>query len=93
MSGLEAGESDPGLAGERTELAWLRTAISLAALGAAVVRAAPAAGVLILALAVGVWAVSRSVRAPGRRPGDARRALMITLANAVVAVAALFIIF
>ena len=35
---------DPGLARERTELAWHRTAISVAALGAAILRIGLAAG-------------------------------------------------
>ncbi|GAB2811875.1 hypothetical protein GCM10022221_06740 [Actinocorallia aurea] len=83
---------DPGLAGERTELAWLRSAISLAALGAASMRAAPLPGLLILLMSVGVWWVSRTVRGPERRPGDPRRARMITLAGVVVAVAALVIV-
>src|SRR6266536_4976476 len=39
---------DPGLAGERTELAWTRTAISFAALGGAILKITPAVGVLVL---------------------------------------------
>ncbi|MDX6738723.1 DUF202 domain-containing protein [Actinocorallia sp. A-T 12471] len=89
---MAAGERDPGLAGERTELAWLRSAIALAALGAATVRAAPLPGLLILLVAVGVWWVSRSARGRGRTPGDPRRMRMIAFAGAAVAVAALMIV-
>ena len=61
----DAYEREPGLAAERTELAWDRSALSLFACGAAVVRglpkvtgstAHPAAGVAILLLGGVVWA-------------------------------------
>jgi len=46
----EPGERDPGLARERTELAWIRTAISFAAVGGVVLRHEVAPGLVILAL-------------------------------------------
>jgi uncharacterized membrane protein YidH (DUF202 family) len=71
-----AEQPDPGLASERTRLAWTRTAISFAALGAAVLRTSPMAGALVLAAAGLIWAIgrlaSRSVRAGS---GDRRRLL------------------
>jgi putative membrane protein len=57
-------ERDAGLAAERTELAWGRSALALLACGAAVVKglrnvtgneARPAAGVALLALGGLVW--------------------------------------
>src|SRR6185437_131511 len=44
-------ESDPGLARERTSLAWTRTAISFAALGGVVLKVSVASGLIILAMA------------------------------------------
>lgn len=80
---------DPGLARERTELAWLRTAISLAALGAVVAKTALVTGLLILGIGAVVWTVSRVSRTSGRTPGGPRRVQLIMVANVVVAVAAL----
>jgi len=46
---------DPGLARERTVLAWSRTGLSFLALGGIVVRTDPFAGLAILALGSVVW--------------------------------------
>jgi uncharacterized membrane protein YidH (DUF202 family) len=43
-------ERDPGLARERTALAWTRTAISVAALGGAMLKTNPPAGIVVLAM-------------------------------------------
>jgi uncharacterized membrane protein YidH (DUF202 family) len=51
--------SDPGLARERTSLAWTRTAISFAALGGAVLRANVITGLIILAIAPVIWQLGR----------------------------------
>ena len=56
---------DPGLARERTELAWHRTAISVAALGAAILKIRLAAGVTILIISAVVWELGRLSRVPG----------------------------
>lgn len=86
---------DPGLARERTELAWTRTAISFAALGAAMLRTTAAAGAVVLAVAAGVWGLgqlsARDVSLAARRgPSDHRRTLaLITSATVLVAVVAL----
>jgi uncharacterized membrane protein YidH (DUF202 family) len=55
-------ERDPGLAQERTSLAWTRTAISFAALGGAVLRVNVITGLIILALAPLVWELGRMSR-------------------------------
>lgn len=83
-------DTDPGLACERTSLAWTRTAISFAALGGAILKTAPTAGVLILAMSALIWGAGCMPhwrKRPG--PGDGRRLLLITLAVIVVALAAL----
>jgi uncharacterized membrane protein YidH (DUF202 family) len=96
-AGKEPGDdieyADPGLARERTELAWTRTAIAFAALGAAILRYRPVVGLLILVLSTVVWRL-------GRPPGPAhaghardRRPLLITVATVGVSLAALALSF
>jgi uncharacterized membrane protein YidH (DUF202 family) len=46
---------DPGLARERTVLAWSRTGLSFLALGGILVRVDPLAGLAVLALGGVVW--------------------------------------
>jgi len=80
-------EADPGAARARTELAWTRSAISFAALGAVIVKFRPALGVPILAFSAVVWSV-------GRLPRDeagtaARRVLLVTAAVTTLALVAL----
>jgi uncharacterized membrane protein YidH (DUF202 family) len=57
-------ERDPGLAMERTSLAWTRTAISFAALGGAVLKVSVAPGLVILLIAPLVWRLGR-LHGPG----------------------------
>jgi uncharacterized membrane protein YidH (DUF202 family) len=87
---------DPGLARERTELAWRRTAISYAALGAALLKASPPMGLLVLAASAAIWGAGRLARPPrpvagGRVPPEAgqRRLLLITIAVTAVSLGAL----
>lgn len=69
-----------GLAGERTRLAWNRTALALAAAGGAILKGLPsierprdtAVGVLVLALAGLVW-FTGSLRSRGARDGSRLR--------------------
>jgi uncharacterized membrane protein YidH (DUF202 family) len=67
-------DRDPGLARERTDLAWTRTAISFAALGAAMLHISAVAGMLVLGIAVAVWGLGQ-LSAQGLRPGGHPRRL------------------
>ena len=60
-------DRDPGLARERTSLAWTRTAISFAAVGGVVLKKDVAAGLTIIVLAPAIWQVGRlAYHLPGR---------------------------
>jgi uncharacterized membrane protein YidH (DUF202 family) len=84
-------DTDPGLARERTELAWTRTAISFAALGGALLKDHPYAGTPILVLGALVWELGRLARAPGAERARSRHLLLIALAVTGVSLAALAI--
>jgi uncharacterized membrane protein YidH (DUF202 family) len=71
----------------RTRLAWTRTAIAFAAIGAAMLKSSPVAGVIVLALTVPVWA---AVRSTGGIP-TARRLRVVTVTVLLVATAALVV--
>jgi uncharacterized membrane protein YidH (DUF202 family) len=78
-------DADPGLARERTRLAWARTSIAFAAVGGVMLRRELVPGLIVLATTPLVWAVG-SVAArgrPGPRPG---RLLVLTVIVTVVAV-------
>jgi uncharacterized membrane protein YidH (DUF202 family) len=79
---------DPGLARERTALAWTRTAIGFAAIGAVLLKRDVAVGVVVLALSGVVQACGRVGRA-GLSPGRRWQLLIIALAVAGIALAAL----
>jgi len=60
-------DADPGLARVRTSLAWTRTALSFAAVGAVALRKDVIAGLLILATAPVIWWLGRLAHhLPGR---------------------------
>jgi uncharacterized membrane protein YidH (DUF202 family) len=87
-------ESDPGLARERTHMAWTRTAISFAAAGAAILKDRLIPGLVVLALGLITWALPRLF--PGLGTGGAarqRRLLLITIAVTAVAAVALGVAF
>jgi uncharacterized membrane protein YidH (DUF202 family) len=60
-------ERDPGLARERTSLAWTRTAISFAALGGVVLKANVVTGLIILAIAPVIWRLGHAARGGAAR--------------------------
>ena len=84
--------ADPGLARERTELAWTRTAIAFAALGAALLKYRPVAGLLVLVLSAVVWRLGRLSGTAST--ADLRaRLLLITVTTVTVSVVALVLSF
>jgi uncharacterized membrane protein YidH (DUF202 family) len=77
----------PGLAQERTALAWTRTAISFAAVGGIVLKREVIPGLLLLALVPAIWQLGRLAY---RRQ---ERLILLTAAIVGVAVAALVVSF
>jgi uncharacterized membrane protein YidH (DUF202 family) len=76
---------DPGLAAERTRLAWARTSIAFAAVGAAILRRQPVAGLIVLAITPVIWGLGQVVaREEGHAP-RARRLLLVTVIVTLVA--------
>ena len=75
-------DADPGLARERTSLAWTRTAISFAAVGGVVLKKDIFAGLVILVTAPAIWQVGRLAY---HRPGRLRLVTATIVAVAVVA--------
>ena len=74
-------DADPGLARARTALSWTRTAISFAALGAAILKSRPYAGIPILILSGLIWGMGQLVRAPGTARARSRRSRLGTLSR------------
>jgi len=78
---------DPGLARVRTSLAWTRTALSFAAVGAVVLRKDIIAGLLILAAAPVIWRLGRLYHhLPGRIRLVTATIVAVALVSLVVAV-------
>jgi uncharacterized membrane protein YidH (DUF202 family) len=101
VSSYDADARDPGLAAERTDLAWSRSGLSLVGCGAIVLRGMArtplssgdiATGVCILALGAAVWVLGawhmRRVRARSHRPTSASDLVPVTIGVGLVGVAA-----
>jgi uncharacterized membrane protein YidH (DUF202 family) len=73
---------DPGLARERTTLAWTRTAISFAAVGGVVLKKEVVPGLILLAVAPVIWEVGRLAY---HRPGKLKLVTVTIVAVALVA--------
>ena len=79
-------DRDPGLARERTRLAWARTAIAFAAVGAAMLRRQPVAGLIVLAITPVVWVLGHvASQQVGSSKPHARRLLLVTVIVTIVA--------
>ena len=79
-------DADPGLARIRTSLAWTRTALSFAAVGAVTLKKDVIAGLLIIAAAPVIWRLGRlAYHLPGRLR-------LVTATIVAVAIVALVIV-
>ena len=77
-------DADPGLARVRTSLAWTRTALSFAAVGAVALRKDVIAGLLILATVPVIWRLGRLAH---HRPSRLRLVTATIVAVSLVALA------
>jgi uncharacterized membrane protein YidH (DUF202 family) len=85
---------DPGLARERTKLAWARTAIAFAAVGGAILKKEPVAGLIVLAMTPLIWGLGRFVgHTAGRSELQPRRLLAVTVTVVAVSLLAMVIAF
>jgi uncharacterized membrane protein YidH (DUF202 family) len=102
MSGYDADSRDPGLAAERTDLAWNRSARSLIGCGAVIIRGLAntplhrgnlAVGACILTLGVVTWALGSwrlsHARLRGPRRTTSADLLPVSLGAAVIGLSAL----
>lgn len=77
-------DADPGLARERTSLAWTRTAISFAAVGGVMLKEDVVPGLIILATAPVIWRLGRLAY---HHPARLRLVTVAIVAVAAVALA------
>lgn len=80
-------DRDPGVARERTALAWTRTAISFAAVGGVVLKKDLIPGLILLVVALVIWQLGRL---PHHRPGQLR---LVTATIVLVSLVALAVSF
>jgi len=87
----DPGIVDPGIIdpADRTRLAWNRTAIAFAAIGAAMLKSSPIAGLIVLVLTLPIWAAVRSTAGIW----SARRLRLVTATVLLVAAAVLAVTF
>jgi uncharacterized membrane protein YidH (DUF202 family) len=86
-------DRDPSLARERTRLAWIRTAMSVAALGGAIIKTNPAPGLVVLGLSPLVWVAGRLTQRPADAVARARQLQLITVIIVLVSLVALAVAF
>lgn len=79
-------EARPGLARERTDLAWTRSAIAFLALGAAILKIRPAIGFPVMGVGVVIWLLGHISPRRDRIGLVSRRTLVVTVAVTGLAV-------
>jgi uncharacterized membrane protein YidH (DUF202 family) len=84
---------DPGLAKQRTRLAWVRTAIAFAAVGAVMLRRDLAAGLIVLAITPLVWALGLVASQQVLPETHAKRLLLVTMTVTIVSALAVALAF
>jgi uncharacterized membrane protein YidH (DUF202 family) len=77
-------DADPGLARQRTSLAWIRTALSFAAVGGVLLKRDVAAGLAVMATVPVIWEVGRLAN---HQPGRLRLVTVAIVAVALVSLA------
>jgi uncharacterized membrane protein YidH (DUF202 family) len=76
-------DRDPGLARERTALAWTRTALSFAAVGGVILKRGDIVpGLIVIGLAPVIWELGRQRY---RRPGQLKLVAVTIVAVSLVA--------
>ncbi|HEY2549874.1 MAG TPA: DUF202 domain-containing protein [Streptosporangiaceae bacterium] len=88
-NGGQAGRGEPGLAAERTRLAWSRTALAFAIVGGGMLRSSAIAGAVVIVLSLPVWSVGRLASGTLSSRTLARHFLLITALIVAVAATAL----
>ena len=81
----------PGVARERTKLAWTRTSIAFAALGAILLRFEPVIGIVVLAAVPLVWALGRVAVRQTRPELLSRRLLLVAVIVTAVSLLAVVV--
>jgi uncharacterized membrane protein YidH (DUF202 family) len=82
-------DADPGLARERTGLAWTRTSISFLAVGAAILKTDVTAGAIVIAAGLGILGLRRFFPRSRTAADRQARLRLVSATVAVVAAAAL----
>ena len=82
-------DADPGLARERTKLAWTRSSVSFAAIGVLILKTRPLIGAPLLVLSAVIWSIGLMKRTPGRAGVAPKRVLFVTICVVAIAAVAL----